>query len=1848
MSGRPAILLAAAWLLAAGGGLPSAGGGVVPTPPPAAVAAVAGTGAWFPGAAEDQLSPADPFPIRRVLVPPDRLAAVVPPAGGLRRLPRDEFEGLVRRAAAAVATGPPPRLVRAHYRAALTETGLTGSGEWRVASPGAAAGPIPLDPLRTAVWNPRWPDGRPALLYHTSGGPAATLWVDGPDPGAVAFDWSARGAEEPGDLRFDLRLPPAPVATLDLDLPAGRVPVPAQSDVLVTGPLPGPGPDRAGWRVAFGGQSRVEFTVRGPDGAGPLPPLTKAALTARFDLAPGQAEARYEFDLETVRGPADGWEFDVDPALRVIDAAANGRESWRVTPAAGPGQPARLAVRLREPVAGGRVVITAVAPFPTAGEPWACPAVRPVAAAAGEEVVELRLGPDLRLDAWDPGDYRPAQAAATPDRGYGLAFRGTLTAADTPARRPPAVRARAAGPEFATTEAVEWRIDPAGSRLTGRVRVRVLRGPLAQIAVRVPAGYDPEPAGAMPDDPAATAGLRAVGLWVAEPSRPLAAGDTAEVVIVLRGPPGPPPADPAGPAPGRAAVPFPRLAPVGADTRDGTFTVTAAPAYRAWPSPSAAGQEGPAGTAFTVRYAGDGPEGVLTLAPRPPRVAVDGETAVSLVGDRLTATTRLRPRAEGGEVGQLTVFTPDPPGGWEWSVSAPGADVRPDPAGSFLRWLPAFAGAGFPVGPVGQVWRVSSPRPARVGVEVVARADRRVPHGTGAVSVPVPAVLGAEQPALPVTLDAPAATRFDTDPAAGPAGQPLVRTVPLRPRGATPDPDPGHGWRFAAVTVTTRVTEGGGVVGVLAGRVIGAVGGAVPVELPAGAVVETATVDGRWADVEGAPPKVRLPVPTPGPVGAPFELRYRLPSPISPPAARVASPAPGLPGVVGDVRRVWAVGPGYRLWPTLAEEDGPQADTALVVDARVPVAVGFAAAAAFVGWGVGLLVGHARRTGWALLVGSAAGLGAAAGLVPDGWQSVVRPPLVAALAAVVVGAVRARPGGGRPGRFTPPAAAALLAVGAAAVAQAPGPAVVYLVPGPGGGPTSVLAPQPVLDRLAGLTAPALPPVVVTAAEYDGRVVDGAAAFEAKFAVHCTADGEHTLTLPLTGVRLERMLLDGAAAYPEARPDGLAVAVAGRGRHDLTARFAAPVVAAGADREVKFGTPDVPAARLTFAGGAAARQVVVPTRRGDQRAASGPAGSIVRADLGGGRALAVRWRAGGPVAGRQVVTVTEGCVWDLGEDDAEATAAFVYRVEQGSLARVRIDLPPGVEPGRVAVRPLDAAAGAAANGVKNWSLEPAADGWQAFTVEPQVPVEGRVAVTFRLYPRRPPAAHPTLRFPRAADTAAASAYYGVRLHGVAAEGWEKEKAGLIDFPADKVAREFAGVPEFDLDKRPPALAFRREGTGPPHLRPTLSPPTDPRPVGYEIVWHPGPHPRAEGTVRWARDVSLSRVGFDVPGPVAVSDVRADGLVGWSQAGTRVQVWLRAAVAEPVVRWSGAMTDFPASPARPSDPVRVDLPFPPGAGEGVSARVRPADGWVAVVAGGQPAGGRDLTFTPVPGAPPPRVLLYPPPAAPWVRVWQTAESTGGDIAWRAAVVVGPRANRPRAFTLRVGDLPPGADVRLDLPAGAAAAEVPAGGGARAWTVTVPADGAVPNRVTVSARLPGRPVVTLPAVDALFAGVPPEHTTRWVMAGPEFRPANPAGLWETEDRGGWPDDLARVRGAVWRVAGAEAVRFAWAGAGARDVRHPAAVTPPEPAPAPAPGAGWLDPDAGRWLAAAGWVLGLGLVGGLIRRGPAGWWPEYWVLLGLVAAAAAGPGFLAVSVVGGLARVGGLGRRVARVVLR
>src|SRR5262249_49877731 len=163
-------------------------------------------------------------------------------------------------------------------------------------------------------------------------------------------------------------------------------------------------------------------------------------------------------------------------------------------------------------------------------------------------------------------------------------------------------------------------------------------------------------------------------------------------------------------------------------------------------------------------------------------------------------------------------------------------------------------------------------------------------------------------------------------------------------------------------------------------------------------------------------------------------------------------------------------------------------------------------------------------------------------------------------------------------------------------------------------------------------------------------------------------------------------------------------------------------------ELRFGVPEVPSARLVFVAAGPPRQLQAVGRVGSQKLSAEKNPATLEADIGGVKAVQVRWRQG--AAGTAVGEGRgggggdgSGCVWDVSESGADLTACYRVRVEQGAVSVLRFDLPADLEPTRVAVRPLDGPVGSA-SGLRDWSLGAEQGGTRQLRIDLSGPTEGQ--------------------------------------------------------------------------------------------------------------------------------------------------------------------------------------------------------------------------------------------------------------------------------------------------------------------------------------------------------------------------------------------------------------------------------------------------------------------------------------------------------------------------------------------
>jgi hypothetical protein len=678
----------------------------------------------------------DPLPLRRVLLPADRVTDEMkgPGQSALKQLPREEFEELVQRAArAGEASKRVPRLIEAHYRTRLVEQSLMGTGQWRVLNPApveappAEGGPRgvsgrPLAPgaailplsLNLALRQPRFVN-QEALVADLDGKSLGLLLEQGGEQ-TVALDWSARGEPRSGGLAFDLEVPPCPVASLELDLPRDRVVAVSSDGCLLDGPHPAEAADHQLWKIGFAGRPRVRLTIRQRTTAAPL---VLATLTSRQTLTPDAMEADFSLDLEVLRSGVRELRCELDPSLRPYAVTIANLESWQVEPRAA-GAPSLLVVRLREPLAEGPLTRGALqvrcqGPLTSAAQPgqWAAPGLHLLGAVPRGETLELRLHPDVCLEDWRPGQFRVTESK-TESGEQVLTLNGGSLAVEGGAQRPSA-HIQTHGAEFRVRQLLWWQVAPPRSgqaddlkrppsALTGQFIYEVIRGRLFQLPVALPPGWELDHLQVNPPDLLRGSSVHAEkdhALLLVELQRPLLPG-VARLPQELAG------ADPPAalavprslrltvwlrPAAGVVTSPplaFPDLVPVGARSREGALAIEYDESlYDARVStsalPASPEEEGPWRKQvpnYFYPFRGRPAQGTLTLQPRHGHVRTRCTSTVTVTAERAGILTDLVVQPEVGSPDTLDLYVSAPvTGKWQWKALEGNNAVR-----SFERW----------------------------------------------------------------------------------------------------------------------------------------------------------------------------------------------------------------------------------------------------------------------------------------------------------------------------------------------------------------------------------------------------------------------------------------------------------------------------------------------------------------------------------------------------------------------------------------------------------------------------------------------------------------------------------------------------------------------------------------------------------------------------------------------------------------------------------------------------------------------------------------------------------------------------------------------------------------------------------------------------------------------------------------------------------------------------------------------------------------------------------------------------------------------------------------------------------
>lgn len=712
----------------------------------------------------------DPFPIRRVLATQETIAAVINRSkdGEWHRLPRDEFEKLTRAATRKGQASAAPQLIEANYRAKLVAdiqegSALQGTAEWKIANGGLRPGILPLQSLGIAVTSARWANNRNAVLglIEPRSPPGLALLVEESGDPSLALDWSSRGVQTPGDLRFDLAVPACPIAVLELEIPTHFIPVTPQEEALVDGPFPhGLDMTRQNWRIAFGNLSHLEIVLR-PASVDSTRTRLFTNATARFDLSPESAIGSFTIEYQAAHSEVLTLLLEHDEDLTITDVNVLNLESWRSLPGAAEGRK-NLEIRLREPARGGQLRIATRSSVPL-NEPrvWTAPAIQLVGAVTRSESLHVRIPPELRAIDWRAGGFRLMRVEHAGGTST-VVFEPALVPEGLSALVRPSVRLQLAGTEYRVRQQLNWTIATSHSSLTSRVDLDVQSGAVHQLLFRLPIEAQVEKVDLEPRE--------LISTWTIQPgvnpllqidlARPIAAGSEGRVSVDLRLPG-------AGTNLEPMVLLIPDFVPLGAKQRTGDYEIRVDPAFEAF-APSSNSETDLVGptkpetdnnvSKWSYRFHKQPPTGPLRLLARPIRLNASIEHAVIVEGPKLRMTARLRLQPEAGIVSSVLLYTSEAVSKpWSWRTVAGDnhvVSVEPMPIGRIAA-IAAAIGSGRDLDALcrlmpaerGQWWRLTLARPVTSPVVLESHYESASdePNENELYSVPLLNCFGAIQ-----------------------------------------------------------------------------------------------------------------------------------------------------------------------------------------------------------------------------------------------------------------------------------------------------------------------------------------------------------------------------------------------------------------------------------------------------------------------------------------------------------------------------------------------------------------------------------------------------------------------------------------------------------------------------------------------------------------------------------------------------------------------------------------------------------------------------------------------------------------------------------------------------------------------------------------------------------------------------------------------------------------------------------------------------------------------------------------------------------------------------------------------
>jgi hypothetical protein len=705
----------------------------------------------------------------------------------------------------------------------------------------------------------------------------------------------------------------------------------------------------------------------------------------------------------------------------------------------------------------------------------------------------------------------------------------------------------------------------------------------------------------------------------------------------------------------------------------------------------------------------------------------------------------------------------------------------------------------------------------------------------------------------------------------------------------------------------------------------------LPIVLPAGSQLDTVRVDGRWllnlpAGRETAR-GVAIDVPAPAGDGRhAWELTYSQEAASWRFWGEVNASAPILPVQPAELRRRWELAgelafvneagsvapsePGVHEGELLLENASAlSADRVLVVrsDRLWGLAWSLTALLLLSAW---RLKGASWLLRYSLLILWLASSSLLFLWLPASLREVTWPLLLSGLGVAacwyVLAAVRSRAAAPR----SLVAAGLFLGLwGAGIDTPGAGPAAetVWLLPASTDGKQEVLVRPQLLKRLDEMAKRARADrfgSVLLQARYDGWAAGDRAEVQAEFQAHCFSEAPVNLVLPLAGIDLQRVSVDGHTVQPQAWPDptrGYLVPIQGMGDHTIVAQFSV-AVPSGDEHELHFGIPPLPQTHLTWTVPGPVQYLFAVSTRGAQANHVQSGGSRLEADLGRMPVCQVRWRPQGKPAATAQLDVKELYFWELRPTLSRLLAILQYRIKQGSTDSLAITLPGNLEVRHVEVDPWLGTTPPPR--LRDWSVSEEG-GERKLKLRFQLPLNDGVQVFLELLPLEPEPAILTLPLPRPAEAPAAPAdsLLAYRVEGAHAE--LADFAGVSAVESQVFENEWRATEREIPGTAAHAFRFRRAAGGTPMLRLRILRSDEPPQCSQSLVWRVNAD-AAELEAQLKLTASQAQLAFlewQVPPDLHITQVRSPLVHSWSRTGSHLQIWLSKSITEARLELAG---------------------------------------------------------------------------------------------------------------------------------------------------------------------------------------------------------------------------------------------------------------------------------------------------------------------------------------------------------